>query len=234
MKPEAPAFAGERAGKVALASAALRTHFRGNTTHGERRFVKSLKFAAIALAAGLTGCMTPVGPVEVTRFHVPDTSVLAKGSISVEPAAGNSADSLEWRSYQAAVARQLVLLGYTEAAAGQGAQVAQLRYSRDTYRPERARGPVSVGMSGSTGSYGSGIGLGIGIDLSGRPPEQSSTELGVIIRNRATSEALWEGRASFAVSAKSPLSQTALAAPKMAEALFKTFPGQSGETVVVP
>ena len=197
--------------------------------------MKSFKFVAIAaLAAALAGCVTPVGPVEVTRFHVPDTSVLGRGTISVEPAEGNSADSLEWRSYQAAIARQLVLLGYVEAAPGAGTQVAQLRYSRQTYRPDRARGPVSVGMSGSTGSYGSGLGLGIGIDLSGRPPEQVSTELGVIIRNRASNEALWEGRASYVVSAKSPLSQTALGAPRMAEALFKNFPGQSGETVTVP
>ncbi|HVR90701.1 MAG TPA: DUF4136 domain-containing protein [Novosphingobium sp.] len=196
--------------------------------------MKSLKFIVItALAAVLAGCVTPVGPVEVTRFHGPDTSVLARGTISVEPAAGNSADSLEWRSYQAAIARQLVLLGYVEAAPGAGAQVAQLRYSRQTYRPDRARGPVSVGVGGSTGSYGSGVGLGVGIDLSGRPPEQVATELGVIIRNRASNTALWEGRASFVVNAKSPLAQTQLGAPKMAEALFKNFPGRSGETVTV-
>jgi hypothetical protein len=45
---------------------------------------------------------------------------------------------------------------------------------------------------------------------------------------------LWEGRANFTVRATSPLADTALGAPKLAEALFKGFPGQSGETIQVP
>ena len=196
--------------------------------------MKALNFSVIALSTVLAGCVAPVGPVEVTRFHVTDTSPLGRGTISVEPAAGNNADSLEWRSYQAAVAQQLVRIGYIETAPGAGAQVAHLRWSRQIYRPDRARGPVSVGVGGSTGSYGSGIGLGIGIDLSGRPPEQSATEIGIVIRDRASGTALWEGRASYAVKANSPLAQTGLAAPKMAAALFRNFPGQSGETITVP
>ena len=44
----------------------------------------------------------------------------------------------EWKTYQVAVMRQLVLLGYSEAAPGQGAQVAQLRFSRGTFQPERS------------------------------------------------------------------------------------------------
>lgn len=190
--------------------------------------------APVVLAAlAVSGCVTPVGPVEVTRFHTPDVSALGKGAIAVEPAPGTDGKSLEWQSYQAAVLRQLALLGYSEAPAGQGAQVAELRLSRGTYQPERAGSPVSVGVGGSTGSYGSGLGLGIGINLSPRPAQQVQTEMGVIIKDRASAQALWEGRASFAVSAKSPLADTALGAPKMAEALFKGFPGNSGETIEV-
>lgn len=191
--------------------------------------------AQVALAAlAVSGCVTPVGPVEVTRFHTPDISALGKGAIAVEPAPGTDGKSLEWQSYQAAVQRQLALLGYAEAPAGQGAQVAELRLSRGTYQPERSGGgPVSVGVGGSTGSYGSGLGVGIGLNLSPRPAQQVQTELGVIIKDRASAQALWEGRASFAVSVKSTLADTALGAPKMAEALFKGFPGNSGETIEV-
>ncbi len=197
--------------------------------------MKSLKFSAFSLIAALSlsGCMVPTGPVEVTRFHVPDTAVLGKGSISVEPAPGADANSIEWRSYAMAVSRQLVLLGYTEAPAGSGAQVAQLRISRSTYRPERSGSPVSVGLGGSTGSYGSGIGLGVGINLSPRPAAQVETGMGVIIRDRASNTALWEGRASFTVSAKSSLADSSLAAAKISEALFKGFPGNSGETIEI-
>ncbi|MEZ5743919.1 MAG: hypothetical protein R3D89_09390 [Sphingomonadaceae bacterium] len=57
--------------------------------------------------------------------------------------------------------------------------------------------------------------------------------MAVQIRDRTSNETLWEGRASFAVKAISPLAQTSLGAAKMAEALFRDFPGQSGETILV-
>lgn len=193
-----------------------------------------LKCAAIALAVGaVSGCVTPVGPVEVTRFHTPDVSALGKGSISVEPAPGVDGTSLEWRTYQGAVVRQLQLLGYTDAAPGRGTQVAELRYRRGTIAPEQRPGPVSVGVGGSTGSYGAGMGLGIGINLSPKAGPQVQTDLGVIIKDRATAQALWEGRASFAVRTASPLADSALGAARISEALFKDFPGRSGETIAV-
>ncbi len=197
--------------------------------------MKRLPLAAAALAcSALAGCVAPVGPVEVTRFHVPDLATLGRGAITVEPAAGQDGSSLEFRSYASAVARQLVLLGYSEQAAGSSSrQIAVVRIERQTWRPDRARGPVSVGVGGSTGSYGSGVGLGIGLDLSGPPPEQVETLLGVTIRDRASGKALWEGKASFAVRATSPLATTQLGAAKLAEALFAGFPGASGETIQV-
>lgn len=187
-----------------------------------------------ALAATLAGCVAPVGPVEVTRFHLPDTSQLGRGAIAVEPAPGEDGASLEFRTYAAAVGRQLALAGYSEQPAGSATpQVAQLRLSRASFQPGRAGSPVSVGLGGATGSYGSGVGVGIGIDLSGPPPEQVETQLSVMIRTRATGQSLWEGRSTFTVKTSSPLAQTQLGAAKMAEALFKDFPGRSGETIQV-
>lgn len=190
--------------------------------------------AALAILA-LSGCVAPTGPIEVTRFHAADVSPLGKGTIAVVPAPGMDANSLEWKTYQGAVQRQLVLLGYAEPAAGApSTQVAELRLARSSFRPERSGGgPVSVGIGGSTGSYGSGLGIGIGLNLSPRPAARVATELGVIIKDRATSQALWEGRASYTVTASSPLADTALGAAKMSEALFRGFPGQSGETIEV-
>ncbi|WP_088308107.1 DUF4136 domain-containing protein [Novosphingobium sp. B 225] len=195
--------------------------------------MKCLTSAMLSVGLLLTGCVAPIGPVEVTRFHAPEVAAQAKGPIAVEPATGMDGNSLEWRAYQAAVERQLAALGYAEGAAGSSAQVAELRLSRSTIDPVRSSGPVSVGIGGSTGSYGSGLGLGIGINLSPKPAQQVQTLLAVTIRDRATKAALWEGRAAFSVRATSPMADTALAAPKMAEALFKDFPGQSGETILV-
>lgn len=185
-----------------------------------------------ALAAlALAGCVAPVGPVEVTRFHVPDAP-LGRGPIAVVPAPGMSDTSLELRTYQSAVARELVRLGYTETQSG-GAQVAEVRMMRRTWQPDRERGPVSVGVGAGGGSYGGGVGMGVGIDLSGPPKAQTETELGVMIKDRASGKTLWEGRAVFVVRADSPLAQTDLGAAKLTEALFRGFPGNSGETILV-
>ena len=198
--------------------------------------IPAAALAAALLALPLAGCVAPVGPVEVTRFHLPETARLGHGAIAVEAAPGIDGQSLEFRSYAAAVARQLVLLGYSEQAPGGPAspQVAILRLQRQHILPQRGGSPVSVGLGGSTGSYGTHAGVGVGIDLSGPPPEQFATELAVTIRDRATGQTLWEGRASFTVRATSPMADTQLGAAKLAEALFAGFPGQSGETVLVP
>ena len=192
---------------------------------------------AVLAALGLltmTSCVAPVGPVEVTRFHVPELASLGRGAIAVEPAAGQDGSSLEFSSYARAVSRQLSLLGYSPASgAVPSPQVAVLRIERHSWRPDRVRGPVSVGVGGSTGSYGSGVGVGIGLDLSGPPPEQVETQLSVTIKDRVSGKALWEGKAIFAVRASSPLATTQLGAAKLAEALFKGFPGSSGETIRV-
>lgn len=195
-----------------------------------RATAAALLFATAALSA----CVAPVGPVEVTRFNDPAMlDRLGKGAIAVESAPGMDPSSLEQRSYQAAVARQLHALGYSETALGGGSQVALVRVERTAFRPGRNGSPVSVGVGGSTGGYGSGVGMGIGIDLSGPPPEQVTTELGVQIRDRASGRTLWEGRANFTVKGSSPLAGTQLGAAKMAEALFSGFPGNSGETIEV-
>jgi hypothetical protein len=187
-------------------------------------------FAALALS----GCMTPIGPVEVTRFHQQSAAQqLGQGTIAIAPAPGMDPNSLELGSYKSAVSRELVRLGYTVVESGPSGQVALVRLERNTLEPGDRRGPVSVGVGGSTGSYGSGVGLGIGFDLSGKPKPQVLTQLGVMIQDRASNQTIWEGRASFAVSSSAPLAQSQLAAPKMATALFKDFPGNNGETVEV-
>lgn len=196
--------------------------------------MKRLNLALVlAAVTPLTGCVAPVGPVEVTRFHVADVSPLGRGAIAVEPAPGVDGTAIEWRSYQVAVMRQLVLAGYTEAASGAGDQVAQVRLERVTFKPARPRKAINVGLGGATGSAGSAVGLGVGIDLTPRPAQQVETRLAVTIRQRSSGAVLWEGRASFTVGAGSPLADTALGAPKMAAALFKGFPGPSGETILV-
>lgn len=191
-------------------------------------------FAALLASLPLAGCVAPVGPVEVTRFHVQDPSLLGSGVIVFEAGPGTDGESLEFKSYAAAVARQLVRLGYREQLPGaESDRIVRVTLSRRTWRDGPDAGPVSVGVGGGAGSYGSGVGVGIGLNLSGPPGEQVTTELAVMIRDKASGKSLWEGRARFTVKATSPLASSQLGAAKMAEALFKDFPGQSGETILV-
>ena len=94
--------------------------------------MKPLYLAAAVLGLLVTGCVAPVGPVEVTRFHLPDTGVLGHGAITVEPAPGEDGASLEFRTYAAAVARQLTLIGYSEQVAQvHGFPILQKPYEMD-------------------------------------------------------------------------------------------------------
>lgn len=193
--------------------------------------------AAAALALG--GCATAVPPVEVTRFHnaVPAWAPGTRYAIATAPLDGPAAGmpSIEWNSYRAAVDQQLQRQGL--AAAGSGER-APLLVRIDFARSERVNGggrsPVSVGVGGGTGGYGSGVGLGVGFSLGGGPRRIYDIQLSVRIDDAASGNALWEGRALAAIPAKAPAAQPSLAAAKLAEALFKDFPGESGRTISVP
>lgn len=188
---------------------------------------------AIVPLLAVAACATPQGPIEVTRFIDPaGANRLGQGTVFIESAPG-SPDGLEAAPYKAAVAAQLTRLGYRESNRADAGQVAQVRIERFTESPEGRRSPVSVGVGGSTGSYGSGVGLGVGINLGGGPRPTSGTQLGVTLRDARGGVNLWEGRADLRTSDKSPLADRTRNAQALAAALFRDFPGRSGETVQV-
>ena len=143
--------------------------------------------------------------------------------------------SIEWNSYRAAVEQQLQRQGLVAAGSNDRAPLlVRISFERSEQLPEARRSPVSVGVGGSTGSYGSGLGLGIGFNLGGGPKRMADLQLSVRIDDAATGQAIWEGRAQTAVPVKAPAAQPSLAAAKLAEALFRDFPGESGRTISVP
>ena len=197
--------------------------------------MKMPQIAILALGtATMAGCATAPGPVEVTRFHDAATlAQLGQGTIFIEAAAGEDESLLELAPYKAAVAQQLAQLGYAEASREEASHIAQVAIDRFIVEELDQRGPVSVGVGGSTGSYGSGVGLGLGINLGGGRKDRIGTQLAVQIRDKASNASLWEGRAQFAVTEKSELAQADANAQTIASALFREFPGGNGETVEV-
>lgn len=190
--------------------------------------------AALGAALALGGCATPPGPVEVTRFVAADrVAQLGEGTIFVESIAGADGDTLALAPYKAAVSTELTRLGYSESDRAGATQLAQVMVERYTLAAGGKRSPVSVGVGGSTGSYGSGVGVGIGINLGGGAKDRLGTTLTVRIVDKATEASLWEGRADFQPPEDSPLARTQANAQTVASALFREFPGNNGETIEV-
>lgn len=199
----------------------------------------SLLVPALAAALALPGCATTpyTGDVEITRFVAPgpERAALGQGSIAIV-FPDEIANDLARRSFAAAVSAELTRLGYTVVAEGASAdQTATIRTTRAPVAAlaENRRGPVSVGVGGSTGSYGSGLGMGVGINLGGgREGPNAITDLAVRIA-RTGGETLWEGRAQIATGVKSPYSNIDVSARTLAAGLFRDFPGGNGETVTI-
>ena len=199
-----------------------------------------MKFPRIAMlaatSAALTACTTvPISPVEVTRFHQPAAlGQLGRTTIFIETADDVELGALELAPYKEAVARELAALGYRESSRDQAAQIAQVSLERFVTEAAAKESPVSVGVGGSTGSYGSGVGLGVGINLGGGKSTQlTGTQMSVRIRDAVSGDALWEGRANFSVGTNSPLAEGPANAATISAALFREFPGNSGETTEV-
>jgi Domain of unknown function (DUF4136) len=198
----------------------------------DKRMMTKTYYLTILLA--LSGCVVPTGPVEVTRFNRAAEGVTYGSGTYFVAVAGDSAagQGLAATPYLAAVAREMQRLGYAEKIAGSDV-TAELRVTSERFEPER-RSPVSVGVGGQAGSYGSGVGVGVGINLGGGAKPQVETTLAVRIVRRSDNLVIWEGKASQTAKAGSPAAQPGIAASKLAEAMFKDFPGVSGETIRVP
>ena len=193
--------------------------------------------ASLALATG--ACVSPAGPVEAVRFVSPDRAAeLGRGSIRVVAGEAMDPGSLEFRSYAAAIERELERVGYQVLPAGAGGgrdtQTAMIRVERAVLSPGGGgRSPVNVGVGGGTGGFGSGVGVGIGFNLGGAPKDRIVTDLFADIRS-GDGAVLWEGRASVEAKAGTPLAETQLNAAKLSQGLFTGFPGESGATIKVP
>ena len=193
----------------------------------------------LAACLGTAACTTPayVSPVSVTRFVADDASPLGRGTIAVVPAPGMDANmppefAADLATYSEALASALAAQGYTIVPAADAGQVAEIRFGRSVESAPQ-RSPVNVGVGGSTGTYGSSAGVGVGINLGGRRPDSLDRSMGVIIRDRATNEVLWEGRANFSATENSDYADEDAAAMRLAYALMQGFPGNDGETIEV-
>ncbi len=191
----------------------------------------------LAAAAAIPAAAIAAPRVTVTRFHL--AQVAPGGDIAIAPAQGGDVQSLEFQAYAAPVAAELTRLGY-HVVGGPAPLVAAITVNHGLREgPPRSSG-FSLGLGGFTGGGGYrggggvGVGGGVSFPLGGsRPTQIIGTELGVQLRDSATGGAFWEGRASDEVRGGSRDASPDVETARLARALFRDFPGESGRTITV-
>ncbi len=186
---------------------------------------------AFALAAPATSAMAT--PVKITRFHL--GTPITPAAISVQGGTGSDPQSLEQQQFANAVAAELNRLGFTpEAADAPAPLLVTVTFSRQEENQTAARPPISIGLGGGSfgGALGGGASVGFGV---GKRATRTiyTTTLFVQLRQRSDGAALWEGRAVMTGNAKAKDAQPGVMSQKMAQALFRGFPGESGRTITV-
>lgn len=196
-----------------------------------KRMLSTAMIAASAML--LPGCATSIrpGPIDVTRFHL--GTPIAGDSIAVEPLTGFAGVSPEDQLYIGAVSGELASLGFTPGGGERSPFIAAVAYKHESHGSMRTPPAVTIGLGG--GSYsggrrgGVGVGGGVGIPVGGKTVQVIATELTVQIKRRSDNSIVWEGRASTEEAGVQPSATAA----RLAKALFKGFPGESGITITV-
>lgn len=188
--------------------------------------------ATLALAA-LAGCAAQIPSAEVTRFHLGQP--IATGEVAIEPRDRAQGSGLEFDSYAAAVARELKGRGFSIATSLPRSEfIALIEVDRMSRETGPARSPFSIGIGG--GSFGGGLGVGGGVSFpvgKSVAPEATRTQLFVQLKRRSDGTVIWEGRGQLDARSGTPYAAPAAAVDKIAAAMFKDFPGESGRTIIV-
>lgn len=198
----------------------------------------SLALAAMTLA--LSACATTgsnLGPTEVSRYNL--GTPIAAGTVTIEPAPGGSATGLDYGLYADAVAAEMARIGFAPTPAGTTSQyIATVSFRRDGRGTVQTPPRFSIGLGGGSfgGGRGGGVGLGGGVStgIGGSTREVYVSELFVQLRRRSDGTVIWEGRAQRPGMSGRPDTQPNATAARLANALFRGFPGESGITTTVP
>jgi hypothetical protein len=170
---------------------------------------------ALTVALALAGCATSrergtqqAGGVDVTRTHL--GGPLARAQIAVEPVNAADRNQPDFAAIAATVERHLAGHGYTIAPNRPASeQIARITVSQ-----------------GSRAALTSGWPAGLG--PASRQANVVATMLDVRIQRRSDGTVFWQGRAVAETSAGTP---RAAVVERLAAALFRDFPGESGRTI---
>ncbi|HEY0132348.1 MAG TPA: DUF4136 domain-containing protein [Allosphingosinicella sp.] len=185
-----------------------------------------LRAGALLLAASLAGCATNQGGpgahsgTEVTRFHLGNP--IARGQIAIEAYEPRDSATPEFRVFADIVARELTRLGWTVVpTTTQSEQVALIDLEQGSREAVAALSAARIGR-GVAGTAPAGASANVTASL-----------LEVAIRRRSDGTVFWEGRAVGEAPTGSAEATRTAAVERLAAALFRDFPGESGRTIRV-
>ena len=199
--------------------------------------------ALLGTALALAGCAAQMPEARVTRFHLGQP--IAPGQVAVEPRDPTLAKDLEFQSYAGVVQSELSRLGFTAAPDLTKSEIVAIVDVQRSWRPTgRTSGSsFSIGLGGATGGgggwgRGGGTSVGLGGAVSfpvGKQRERMDvlTQLSVQLKRRSEATVIWEGRAESVAHDNTPQANPQAAVQKLAAALFRDFPGVSGQTISV-
>jgi hypothetical protein len=187
-----------------------------------------LKCGAILLGLAASGCATSTGGsgsaaggVEVGRFHLGEQTI-ARSQIAIEPFDRADSNRTEFPGYAAAVARELTRLGWTVVPAGtRSEQVALIDVEQGSREAIAALTAARIGRGVSP------------LPAEGSAANVTATLLEVGIRRRSDGTVFWEGRAVGETRGGAAGAASTATVERLASALFRDFPGQSGRIVRV-
>ena len=168
------------------------------------------------------------GKIQVQSYvaNTPAAGALGHGQIVFAASPAGQDVGFEQGAFETALVDQLARVGYqTGGASGATGQVMEFVVTHELVQPpEGRRNPVSGGAAIEGGSYGSGVGLGLSIDLSKPLRALIATRLEARIRDLATHAVLWEGHAEVFARDGDKHWAGPLMAQRLSAALFKNFP----------
>jgi len=186
-----------------------------------------LRSGAILLALAVSACATSgsggssAGGVEVARFHLGEPTI-ARAQIAIEPFDRADANRAEFPAYAAAVSRELTRLGWTVVnTSGQSEQIALIDVEQGSREAIATLSAARIGR-GTAATVPEGASADI-----------TATLLEVAIRRRSDATVFWEGRAVTEARTGSAEAASSAAVERLAGALFRDFPGESGRTIRV-
>ena len=182
-------------------------------------FRAALATCTLALLAACSTAGSDTAPVlrgtNVTRIHL--GGQFARGEIAVEPRfAMQAAGGVYQPAFADAVAAELRTLGFTPAATPATSEfVATVDVATGTMASLKARTPAAG--TAPTGAE--------------TTPNAFASQLAVQLKRRSDGSIVWEGHAQ--TGARAGAVPSAATVQKLARAMFRDFPGESGRTINV-